>query len=62
MAKKNEPAGQRNGQADKNGEYLLNPLVFYELAAEKNADQSETGASLAENAKKATIGPILMLR
>ena len=26
--------GQRNGQADKNEEYLLNPLVFHELATE----------------------------
>ena len=57
-----QPAGQRNGQADKNGEHLLDPLVFYELAAETHTDEGEVGAVMAENAEKTTIGPILMLR
>ena len=42
-----QPAGQRNGQADKNEEHLLDPLVFHELAAEENANQSKNRAIMA---------------
>ena len=44
-----QPAGQRDRQADQNGEHVLHTLVLHELAAEKCADKSQTGAVMAKN-------------